>query len=95
VRRTEATASVFLALFNPGDESDHLRAFYENYGPERILCEAKPVFVPLVEPDWHFDADLLKKAVTKRPCDSCELTAQSQRPRVFAGGTFADRGDRD
>jgi aminotransferase len=24
------------------------------------------VFVPLVEPDWHFDADLLRKAITKK-----------------------------
>lgn len=63
---TEATASVFLALFNPGDEVIIFEPFYENYGPDAILCEAKPVFVPLVEPDWHFDADLLKKAVTPK-----------------------------
>lgn len=63
---TEATASVFLALFNPGDEVIIFEPFYENYGPDAILCEAKPIFVPLVAPDWHFDADLLKKAITPK-----------------------------
>ncbi len=63
---TEATASVFLALFNPGDEVIIFEPFYENYGPDAILCEAKPVFVPLVAPDWHFDADLLRKAITSK-----------------------------
>jgi aspartate/methionine/tyrosine aminotransferase len=63
---TEATAAVFLALFNPGDEVIIFEPFYENYGPDAILCEAKPVFVPLVAPDWHFDADLLRKAITNK-----------------------------
>ena len=63
---TEATAAVFLALFNPGDEVIIFEPFYENYGPDAILCEAKPVFVPLVEPDWHFDAELLKRAITPK-----------------------------
>ena len=63
---TEATASVFLALFNPGDEVIIFEPFYENYGPDAILCEATPVFVPLVAPDWHFDADLLRAAITPK-----------------------------
>jgi aspartate/methionine/tyrosine aminotransferase len=63
---TEATASVFLALFNPGDEVIIFEPFYENYGPDAILCEAKPVFVPLVAPDWHFDADALRAAITPK-----------------------------
>ncbi|MEA3247022.1 MAG: aminotransferase class I/II-fold pyridoxal phosphate-dependent enzyme, partial [Gemmatimonadota bacterium] len=63
---TEATASVFLALFDPGDEVVIFEPFYENYGPDAILCEAMPVFVPLVTPDWHFDANRLRAAVTPR-----------------------------
>lgn len=63
---TEATASVFLALFDPDDEVVIFEPFYENYGPDAILCEARPVFVPLVAPDWHFDANLLRAAVTPR-----------------------------
>jgi aminotransferase len=63
---TEATASVFLALFDPGDEVLIFEPYYENYGPDAILCEATPVFVPLVAPDWRFDPDLLKQAITPK-----------------------------
>ena len=63
---TEATASVFLALFDPGDEVLILEPFYENYGPDAILCEAKPVFVPLVPPDWEFDEGALRRAISKK-----------------------------
>ncbi|MDA1080526.1 MAG: aminotransferase class I/II-fold pyridoxal phosphate-dependent enzyme [Gemmatimonadetes bacterium] len=63
---TEATAAVFLALFDPGDEVIIFEPFYENYGPDAILCEAKPVFVSLVAPDWHFDPDLLRAAITPK-----------------------------
>jgi aminotransferase len=60
---TEATASVFLALFNPGDEVLIFEPFYENYGPDAILCEATPVYVPLTPPHWDFDEQLLRKAI--------------------------------
>lgn len=63
---TEATASVFLALFNPGEEVVIFEPFYENYGPDAILCEARPVFVPLAAPDWHFDPERLRAAITPR-----------------------------
>ena len=63
---TEAMASVVLALINPGDEVLIFEPFYENYGPDAILCEAHPVFVPLTPPDWHFDARTLEQAITAR-----------------------------
>ena len=63
---TEAMASVFLALLNPGDEVIVLEPFYENYGPDAILADAKPVFVPLEPPDWTLDPDRLRAAFTPR-----------------------------
>lgn len=63
---TEATASVFLALFNPGDEVLIFEPFYENYGPDAILCEAQPVYVPLTPPEWRFDEDALRRAITPK-----------------------------
>ena len=52
---TEAMASVFMALLNPGDEVIIPEPFYENYGPDAILAEAKPVFVPMGQPDWTIE----------------------------------------
>ena len=63
---TEAAAAVFLALFNPGDEDLIFEPFYENYGPDAILCGATPVFVPLTPPDWQFDPAALEAAITPR-----------------------------
>jgi aspartate/methionine/tyrosine aminotransferase len=63
---TEAMAAVFLALVNPGDEVIVLEPFYENYGPDAILAEATPVFVPLVQPGWTIDAERLRTAFTSR-----------------------------
>ena len=63
---TEAMASVFMALMDPGDEVIILEPFYENYGPDTILAGATPVFVPLERPNWTLDPDRLRKAFTKR-----------------------------
>jgi aspartate/methionine/tyrosine aminotransferase len=63
---TEAMASVFLALLDPGDEVLIFEPFYENYGPDAILCAARPVFVPLTPPEWRFDEAGLRAAVTPR-----------------------------
>ena len=63
---TEAMASVFLALVDPGDEVIVLEPFYENYGPDAILAGASPVFIPLERPNWTLDPDRLTKAFSKR-----------------------------
>ena len=63
---TEAMASVFLALVDPGDEVIVLEPFYENYGPDAILAGAAPVFVPLERPNWTLDHDRLRNAFNKR-----------------------------
>ncbi len=44
---TEAMASALLAVAEPGDEVIVLEPFYENYGPDAVLCGARPVFVPM------------------------------------------------
>lgn len=62
---TEAMAAVLLALVDPGDEVIVLEPFYENYGPDAILCAARPVFVP-VEPGAGLDLDRLARAFTDR-----------------------------
>jgi aspartate/methionine/tyrosine aminotransferase len=36
--------------------------FYENFGPDTLLCSANRKFVKLYPPDWRFDPDELRRA---------------------------------
>jgi aminotransferase len=80
---TEAMAAVFLALIDPGDEVIVLEPFYENYGPDAILADAKPVFVPLERPDWRLDPDRLRAAFTNRTKAIIVNTPHNPTGRVF------------
>lgn len=80
---TEAMAAVFLALIDPGDEVIVFEPFYENYGPDAILAGAKPVFVPLEWPDWHFDPDKLRAAFTSRTKAIIVNTPHNPTGKVF------------
>jgi len=62
---TEAMISALLALVNPGDEVIVFEPFYENYGPDTILADAKPIYVPL-EPGTPLDLDRLTAAFSSR-----------------------------
>ena len=63
---TEAVAATMLATLNSGDEVIVFEPFYENYGPNAILCDAVPVYVSMRPPTWEFDADDLRQAVTNK-----------------------------
>ncbi|MDQ3137069.1 MAG: aminotransferase class I/II-fold pyridoxal phosphate-dependent enzyme [Gemmatimonadota bacterium] len=62
---TEAMISTLLALVDPGDEVIVFEPFYENYGPDTILADARPVYVPL-EPGQSLDLDRLANAFAPR-----------------------------
>jgi aminotransferase len=62
---TEAMISSLLALVDPGDEVIVFEPFYENYGPDTILADARPVYVPL-EPGEPLDLDRLAAAFSPR-----------------------------
>ena len=62
---TEAMAAALLALVDAGDEVIVFEPYYENYGPDAILCGAAPVFVPLA-PDCPLDLDRLAAAFSPR-----------------------------
>ncbi|MFL5477830.1 MAG: pyridoxal phosphate-dependent aminotransferase, partial [Gemmatimonadaceae bacterium] len=80
---TEAMASVFLALVNPGDEVIVFEPYYENYGPDAILAGAKPVFVPLEAPDWKMDPDKLRAAFSNKTRAIVVNTPHNPTGRVF------------
>ena len=63
---TEAMAAVLLALVDPGEEVIVMEPFYENYGPDAVLCDARPVFLPLDAPEFVLDAERLRARVGPR-----------------------------
>jgi aminotransferase len=62
---TEGMIATLLAVIDPGDEVVVFEPFYENYGPDTILADAKPVYVPL-EPGRPLDIDRLRYAWSPR-----------------------------
>jgi aspartate/methionine/tyrosine aminotransferase len=81
---TEAMASVFLALVDPGDEVIVFEPYYENYGPDAILSGAKPVYVPLEPPDWKLDPERLRKAFGRKTRAIVVNTPHNPSGRVFS-----------
>ena len=62
---TEAMASVLLALIDPGDEVLIFEPFYENYGPDAVLCGATPVWLRM-DTGSPLDLEAVRSAVTMR-----------------------------
>ncbi len=79
---TEAMASSLLAIVNPGDEIIVFEPFYENYGPDAILCDGRPVFVPLV-PGEPLDLDRLAAAFSPRTRAVIVCTPNNPTGRVL------------
>lgn len=59
---TEAMMCAVMATLNRGDKVAIFSPFYENYGADCILCDAKPIYVPLHAPDFTFDQKELEQA---------------------------------
>ncbi len=80
---TEAMAAVMLALVDPGDEVIVLEPFYENYGPDAVLCEARPRFLPLDPPGFRLDPDALRALVGPKTRAIVLNTPNNPTGRVF------------
>jgi aminotransferase len=63
---TEAMIASLLAITNPGDEVIIFEPFYENFGPDTMLCSADRKFVRLHPPHWRFDPDELRRAFSQK-----------------------------
>jgi len=81
---TECMAATLLALVDPGDEVVVFEPFYENYGPDAILCGATPRFVRLREPDWSFDPAELAQAFGTRTRAIIINTPNNPTGKVFS-----------
>ena len=80
---TEAMASVMMALVDPGDEVVVMEPFYENYGPDAILCSAKPVFLRLEGPDYRLEKAALEAVVGPNTRAIVVNTPNNPTGRVF------------
>jgi aspartate/methionine/tyrosine aminotransferase len=81
---TEAMASTFLALIEPGDEVLMFEPFYENYGPDAYLAGGVPRVVPLASPAWDLDVDRLRNAVGDRTRAIVINTPHNPTGKVFS-----------
>jgi len=80
---TEAMAAALLAVVDPGDEVIVFEPFYENYGPDAILCGAKPVYVPIAAGS-ELDLDRLAAAFSPRTRAIIVCTPNNPTGRVLS-----------
>lgn len=64
---TEAMMAAMMSVTNQGDKVIVFSPFYENYGADTILSGAEPIYVPLIPPEFNFDADILESAFKQNP----------------------------
>jgi len=80
---TECMIASLMAIVNPGEEVIVFEPFYENYGPDAILCGATPRFVTLHEPDWHFDEKELARTFNNKTKAIVINTPNNPTGKVF------------
>jgi aspartate/methionine/tyrosine aminotransferase len=80
---TEGMIASLLALSNPGDEVVIFEPYYENYGPDTLLANAKRKFVRLHPPDWRFDPQELRQAFSSRTKAIIVNSPSNPTGRVF------------
>ncbi len=83
---TEAMIASLLAVVNPGDEMIVFEPFYENYGPDAIICGARTRYVSLRPPDWTFDPQELASAFNERTRALILNTPNNPTGKVFTLG---------
>lgn len=59
---TEAMVDTLFALTNPGDKIIMFSPYFENYRAQTLLAGCEPIFVPLIPPTFHYDANVLEDA---------------------------------
>ncbi len=87
---TEAMIATLLAIINPGDEVVVFEPFYENYGPDSILCGATPRYVPLDPPNWTMDFGKLEAAFNANTKAVIINTPNNPTGKVFSSEELAE-----
>ncbi|MDF2734478.1 MAG: Kynurenine--oxoglutarate transaminase [Chloroflexota bacterium] len=82
---TEAMIAAMLGILDPGDEVVVFEPYYENYGPDAILSDATPRYVPLHQPDWSIDPDELRAAFNAKTRGIVVNSPHNPTGKVFSG----------
>ena len=83
---TEGMIASLMATVNPGEEVVVFEPFYENYGPDAILCGATPRFVSLNPPEFSFDRAELAAAFNDKTRAIIINSPNNPTGRVFSRG---------
>ena len=81
---TEGMIASLMATVNPGEEVIVFEPFYENYGPDAILCGATPRFVSLHPPDFSFRPEELAAAFNEKTRAIVINSPNNPTGRVFS-----------
>ncbi len=83
---TEGMIAGMMATVDEGEEVIVFEPFYENYAPDAILSDAKPVHVPLyqTEDGWNFDREELKNAFNEKTKGIIICNPNNPTGKVFA-----------
>mgnify|MGYP002640088026 CR=1 FL=1 len=79
---TEAMIAAMMGVLDPGDEFLVPEPFYENYGPDAILADAVPLFVPMGD-GFTLDIDAMRKASGPKTRAVVLNTPHNPTGRVF------------
>ncbi len=80
---TEAIIAAFMAIANAGDEVVIIEPYHENYVAAAIFAGAKPVFVPLLPPQYELDLDRVRAAFSNKTRAILINTPHNPTGRVF------------
>ena len=81
---TEGMIASLMATVNPGEEVVVFEPFYENYGPDAILCGATPRFVSLNPPEFSCDRAELAAAFNDKTRAIIINSPNNPTGRVFS-----------
>ena len=81
---TEGMIATLLATVNPGDEVVIFEPFYENYGPDVILCGAVPKYVSLKPPEFKFSREELAATFSEKTRAIIINTPNNPTGKVFS-----------
>ena len=81
---TEGMIASLMATVNPGEEVIVFEPFYENYGPDAILCGATPRFVSLHPPAFSFRPEELAAAFNEKTRAIVINSPNNPTGRVFS-----------